>query len=74
MFCRVLAHGALGHAEPARDLRVGVPGGEQVQQFPVPRRELRDRVAAPVGVEIGLVQVRAQQGEQRAVCLSEVSA
>jgi hypothetical protein len=32
----MLAHGFFCHAEPSADLGVGVPGGDQVQQFPLP--------------------------------------
>jgi hypothetical protein len=65
---QVCAHSSLGYAQAAGDLGVGVPGGEQAQQFPVPTGELRDRAAA-FGVEIGLVQMRAQQYQQRPVML-----
>ena len=71
---QVLAHGSLGHADPAGDLAVGVPGGDQVQQFPVPGGELRCAATAALRVNIGLVQVGAQQGEQVAVPLGEVRA
>jgi hypothetical protein len=40
----------------------------------VPGGELRDWVPAALGVEVGLVQVRAQHGEQVAVALGEVRA
>jgi hypothetical protein len=61
---QVGADRALGQAEPPGDLAVGVAGGEQAQQLPVPGREPRQRVPASFGVEVSLVQVRAQQGEQ----------
>jgi hypothetical protein len=50
------------------------PGGNQVQQVLLPGGELGDGVAAAFGVQVGLVQVRAQQGEQRPVALGEVRA
>ena len=71
---QVGAHGCLGDAQAAGDLGVGVPGGDQVQQVPVPGGELRGRVAAALGVEVGLVQVRAQHGEQVAVAVGEIRA
>jgi hypothetical protein len=58
--------------EAAGDLGVGVPGGDQVQQVFLPGGELGDGVAAVFGVEVGLVQVRAQQHQQRAVTLGKV--
>ena len=69
---QVGAHGSLGYAQAAGDLGVGVPGGDQAQQVFLPGGELGDRVAAAFGVEVGLVQVRAQQHQQRAVTLGEV--
>src|SRR6266487_1538377 len=60
---QVGAHGSLGDDEKAGDLGVGVPGGEQVQQVLLPGGELGVGVAAAFGVEVGLVQVRAQQRE-----------
>src|SRR5262249_47867758 len=71
---QVGAHGCLGDAQAAGDLGVGVPGGDQVQQVPVPRGEPGGGVAAALGVEVGLVQVRAQHGEQVAVAFAEVPA
>jgi len=68
------AHGSLGNAEAAGDLTVGVPGGDQVQQFPLSGGELGDWVAAALGVEVGLVQVRAQHGEQVAFAVGEIRA
>ena len=50
------AHGSLGYAQAAGDLGVGVAGGDQVQQFPVPGGEPGGWVAAALGVEVGLVQ------------------
>ena len=35
---QVGAHGSLGYAQAAGDLGVGVPGGDQVQQFPAAGR------------------------------------
>ena len=49
-----------------------MPGGDQVQQVGLPGGEPGDGVAAPLGVQIGLVQVRAQQREQRPVPLGEI--
>ena len=40
------AYGSLGKPEAAGDLAVGVPGGDQVQQFPLPGGELGAWVAA----------------------------
>ena len=56
------------------DLGDGVPGGDQVQQFPLPDGELGGRVAAALGVEVGLVQVRAQHGEQVTFAVGEIRA
>jgi len=70
----VLAHGFLGHAEPAGALGIGVPGGDQAQQLPLPGGELGRWVAAAFGVQEGLVQVRAQQHQQRPVAFGEVGA
>jgi hypothetical protein len=69
---QVGAHGGLGQAEAAGDLGVGVPGGDQVQQFPLPRGEPGSGVAAAFGVQVSPVQVRTQQGKQGAVALGEV--
>ena len=69
---QVDTHGSLGNPEAAGDLGIGVPGGDQVQQFLLPRGQPGDRVAAPLGVEVGLVQVRAQQCEDRPVPVGEV--
>src|SRR4029077_1856289 len=71
---QVGAYGAFGQAEAAGDLGVSVPGRNQLQQVPVPRGEPGDGMAAAFGVQVGLVQVRAQQREQRAVTLGEVRA
>ena len=71
---QVGAHGALRDAETAGDLGVSVPGGDQVEQVPVPGGELGDGVTATFGVQVGMVQVGAQQREQRAVALGEVRA
>src|SRR5580704_15606152 len=71
---QVGAHGSLGYAEAAGDLGVGVPGGDQVQHAPVPGGELGGGVAAALGVEVGLVQVRAQHGEQVAFAVGEIRA
>src|SRR5262249_49098421 len=71
---QVRAHGSLGYAQAAGDLGVSVPGGEQGQEFPVPGGDAGDWVAAALGVEVGLVQVRAQHGEQVAVAFGEVRA
>ena len=71
---QVGAHGSLGNAQAAGDLGVGVPGGDQVQQFPLPVCELGGWVAAALGVEVGLVQVGAQHGEQVAVPAGEIRA
>jgi hypothetical protein len=60
-------------AKEAGDLGIGVAGCEQAQQVPVPGGELGDRVAAAFGVEIGLVQVRAQQHQQCLVTLGEIA-
>ena len=64
---QVLAYGSFGDAEPSADLGIGVAVGDQVQQVPVPRGELGNRTATPFGVQVGLVKVGAQQGEQRPV-------
>jgi hypothetical protein len=45
-----------------------------VQQFGLPGGEPGDWVAAPLGVQVGLVQVRAQQCEHRPVALGEIRA
>jgi len=49
-----------------------MPGGDYPQQFSVPAGELGRACAAAFRVEVGLVQVGAQQGKQRAVVLGEV--
>jgi hypothetical protein len=59
MCSRVGAHGGLGHAEAAGDLGVGVPGSDQLQQFPLPGGELRSGMAAAFGVQVSPVEVRA---------------
>jgi hypothetical protein len=71
---QVLADGAFGDVELPGELRVGVTGRDEIQELPLPGRELGAGVAAAFGVAIGLVQVGAQQGEQRAVRLAEVTA
>ena len=50
---------------------VSVRPAPQVQQAGLAGRELQNRVAA-LGVEVGLVKVRAQQREHRPVTLGEV--
>jgi hypothetical protein len=69
---QVGAHGSLGDAQPAGDLGVGVAGGQQAQQVLLPGGEPGNGVAAALGVQVGLVQVRAQQREHRPVTLGEV--
>jgi hypothetical protein len=69
---QVLAHGFLGHVEPPGDLGVGVAGGDQAQQFPMAGGELGGRAPLAFGVEVGLVQVGAQQGQQVAVAVGEI--
>jgi hypothetical protein len=66
------AHGSLRYAQTAGDLGVGVPGGQQVQQVFLPRGEPGHRMAAPLGIQKGLVQVRAQQREHRPVPFGEI--
>jgi hypothetical protein len=48
------------------------PGGEQVQQFPLPAGQLRFALAAAHCVQVSLVQVRAQQREQPTIALGEI--
>jgi hypothetical protein len=60
---QVLAHSSLGQAQLAGDLGVGPPGGDEEQQFPLPVGELGPVAAALLRVQIGLVQMRAQQYE-----------
>jgi hypothetical protein len=55
-----------------RAIWVSVCPAPQVQQAGLAGRELRNRVAAALGVEVGLVKVRAQQREHRPVTLGEV--
>jgi hypothetical protein len=59
---QVGAHGSLGYAEAAGDLGVGVPGGDQVQQFPVPGGEPGRRMAAALGVKVGITLIAAADG------------
>src|SRR5580693_1802805 len=66
------AYGSLSHAQAAADLGVGVPGGQQAQQLPLPGGEPGDGIAAPLGLQVGLAQVRAQQREHRPVPLGEI--
>lgn len=54
-----------------RAIWVSVRPAPQVQQAGLAGRELQNRVAA-LGVEVGLVKVRAQQREHRPVTLGEV--
>ena len=68
---QVGAHGSLGDAQPPGDLGVGVTGRQQAHQLVLPGGEPGDRMAAPPGVQAGLVQVRAQQYQQRPVPLGE---
>jgi hypothetical protein len=42
------------------DLGVGVPRGGQAQQFPVPGSQRQGAVAAALGIQMSLVQVRTQ--------------
>jgi hypothetical protein len=49
-----------------------VPGGQQAQQVFLACSELGNGVAAALGVQVGLVQVRAQQRKHRPVTLGEV--
>ena len=44
-----------------------MPGGHQTQQFRLPGSQPGDRVAAALGIQVGLVQVWAQQREHRPV-------
>ena len=46
---QVDAHGSFRHTESTRDLGIGVPGGDLVQQFPLPRGQLMSGAAAPSG-------------------------
>src|ERR1700678_1396297 len=71
---QVGAHGSLGYAQAAGDLGVGVPGGDQVQQLLLPGCELGGGVATALGVEVCLVQVRAQYGQQVAMTAGEIRA
>ena len=69
---QVGAHCSVGNAEPAGDLGVGVPGGQQAQHVPLPGGEPGDGAAAALVIQICLVQVRAHQREQRPVPVGEV--
>src|SRR5690242_2453304 len=71
---QVLADRALGDAEPPADLDVGVPGGDQPEQVPLPGGELGPGPAAQLRVLVGLPQVRAQQPEHGPVPLAEIRA
>jgi hypothetical protein len=51
-----------------------VPGGQQAQQVFRPRGQPGNRVAAPFGIEVGLVQVRTQQREDGPVCGTSTAA
>ena len=53
----VRAHGALGQAEAARDLGIGVPVRGQPQQVGLPGVSPGARGPAAFGVQVGLVQV-----------------
>jgi hypothetical protein len=55
------AHGSFRHAKPAGDPAVGVPGGNQAEQLPLPRGQLRRALAAPSSIKVCLMQVGAQQ-------------
>jgi hypothetical protein len=49
-----------------------MPGRDQAQEVGLPGGEPGNGVAAPLGIEIGLVQVGAQQGEDRPVAVGEI--
>ena len=54
------AFGRVGGPEAAGDLGIGVPGGDQVQQFLLPRGQSGGGMTAPLGVQVGLVQMGAE--------------
>lgn len=69
---QVGAHGALRQVQAPGDLGIGVPARDQAQQVRLPRGEPGPLGAAALGVQVGLVQVRADQGEQGPVAFGEV--
>jgi hypothetical protein len=68
------ADGSFRHTESAGDLGVDVPGGDQAQHLPVTAGKPGHAMAAAFGVEVGLVQLGAQQRQQVPVALGEVPA
>jgi hypothetical protein len=62
-----------GHADPAGDLGVGVTSGDHAQQFQLPGGQLRRGVAALFRIKVSLVQVGAQQCQQRTLTFGEVA-
>jgi hypothetical protein len=61
---QVGAYRALGQAQAPSDLGVGVPVRDQPQQASLPRGEPGPLGAAAFGVQVSLVQMRTDQGEQ----------
>jgi len=60
--------------KPTGNLAVGVAYGDEPQQLALPRGEAGLAAAAAFGIEVGMVQVRAQQRQQCPVALGELPA
>ena len=71
---QVRAHRSLGQPELTGHLDVGATGSDEMQQLPLPGGEVGHGRAASLRVEVRLVEVRAQQREQRPVTLGEFGA
>jgi hypothetical protein len=67
-------HGPLGQPELAGDLDVGAAASDQVQQVPLPGREFGHRAAPTLSIVVRLLEMGAQQREERSVALGEVRA
>jgi hypothetical protein len=57
-------NGPLGQSQLAGDLGVGVPGGNEAQEIPMPGSELGNGAASTFRIEIGLVEMGTQQREE----------
>jgi len=63
-----------GDGQAARDLTVGVTGGDQSQQLPLPRGELRYGASTTPLLAVGVVEMGAEQREETSLTWGEVRA
>src|SRR2546423_5185207 len=63
-----------GDGQAARDLTVGVTGGDQSQQLPLPRGELRYGASTTPLLAVGVVEMGTEQHEETSLTWGEVRA